>query len=69
MNRYVVTMTNGTRWALSATDVAAARRKGSDHGVVQIVQTREQYEANEVSRLHAALDEIGARLVTEVPVS
>ncbi len=73
MVRYVVTMTDGIRWELSARDsVDAAQRAERSHGWApaavpgaraQIVQTVAQYVESERARFVAELAEIGAEVV------
>jgi hypothetical protein len=73
MVRYVVTMTDGIRWELSARDsVDAAQRAERSHGGApaavpgaraQIVQTLEQYAESERARFVAEMAELGAEVV------
>lgn len=66
MTGYVVTLTDGRHLAVTAEDVQGAHAKGMRFGVVQIVQTREQWDANEVAVLHRVLAEVGAVIVPSV---
>lgn len=73
MVRYVVTMTDGIRWELSARDsVDAAQRAERSHGWApaavpgaraQIVQTVAQYVESERVKFAAELAEVGAVVV------
>ena len=74
MIRYVVTLTNGERWALSTSDVAGAASRGVQSSArwgagcerVQIVQTLEQYHAAGRATFVRELDALGAVVVGAV---
>lgn len=74
MTRYVVTMTNGERWELSATSSADAAARGVQSSArwgagaerAQIVQTLEQYVVAGRAQFVRDMDVLGAVVVEAV---